>query len=153
VKIENMEARILNIDHLGELIELYKHLNTDDPAIDEVRLKDVWAQTTKNNNIKYIGIFLENRLVSACQMVVIPNFTRGGLSYCLIENVVTHPDHQNQGFGKALLKHTVELAWKHECYKVMLMSGRKEESVLQFYKSAGFSADEKTAFIVRAECT
>jgi len=31
----------------------------------------------------------------------------------------------------------------------MLMTGRKEESTLQFYEKAGFHKGEKTAFIIR----
>ncbi len=149
----NLEARTLNVDDLNNLLELYKHLNPDEPEVEPDRFKEIWAQTAKNSNIKYIGVLLENTLVSACQMVVVSNLTRGGRPYCLIENVVTHPEYRNQGFGKALLKHTVELAWNQQCYKVMLMSGRKENSVLQFYESAGFSSGEKTAFIVRAQFT
>jgi len=145
-----MEIRTINKDDLADLLRLYSQLNNEDPSIEKDLLEEIWNQTNENKSIKYIGVFLDNLLVSACQMVVVPNLTRGGQPYCLIENVVTRTDQQNKGYGKALLKYTTELAWSQQCYKVMLMSGRKEEAVLKFYKSAGFSADEKTAFIVRA---
>jgi len=145
-----MEIRTLIQDDLTDLLNLYSQLNKEDPNIEEDLLEEIWRQTTENKSIKYIGVFLDSLLVSACQMVVVPNLTRGGQPYCLIENVVTNSDYQNKGYGKALLKYTTEMAWRRQCYKVMLMSGRKENAVLNFYKSAGFSADEKTAFIVRA---
>lgn len=148
-----MEIRSLDKDDIASLLTLYGHLNPEDSAIGVDELNDIWAQTSESGVIQYIGVFAENNLLSVCQMVVIPNLTRGGLPYCLVENVVTCPEHQNKGHGKALLKHVIDLAWSKGCYKVMLMSGRKEHKVLQFYKSAGFSADEKTAFIVRASCT
>ncbi len=37
-------------------------------------------------------------MVATCTLVVIPNLTRGGTPYALIENVVTHTDHRNKGY-------------------------------------------------------
>ena len=69
----------------------------------------------------------------------------------LIENVVTHREHRNKGWGKAVLKHALAHAWSAGCYKVMLLTGRKEESVFRFYEGAGFSRHGKQAFVARAE--
>ena len=33
------------------------------------------------------------------------------------------------------------------CYKIMLMTGSKEESTLNFYRRAGYNSEDKTAFI------
>lgn len=132
-----------------DLVELYGHLNPGDIAPDANTIEMVWEQTVSSNVIQYVGLFIEKELVSCCQKVVVPNFTRSGQPYCLIENVVTHIDFRNKGYGKKLLMHTISMAWNEGCYKVMLMSGRKDESVLQFYQSVGFSANEKRAFVVK----
>jgi len=42
------------------------------------------------------------------------------------------------------------MAWRNNCYKVMLMSGRTDESVHEFYRKCGFDPDEKQAYIHRA---
>lgn len=146
-----MDIRTLQEEDLNELLDLYSHLNTEDPTISPENLQDIWKRTSSSGIIEYIGLFSERKLVSSCQMVVIPNLTRGGLPYCLIENVVTHSDYQNEGFGKALLSQVIDIAWSKRCYKVMLMSGRKVDAVLNFYRSVGLSSDEKTAFIIRAQ--
>lgn len=146
-----MQIRILKKEDLNDLIELYSHLNPRDTALEPNSIESVWEKTDASGNIEYIGLFIQSQLVSSCQKVVVPNFTRSGHPYCLLENVVTHEEFRNNGYGKKLLKHTIELAWNEGCYKVMLMSGRKEESVMQFYQSVGFSSDEKRAFIIKRD--
>ena len=148
-----MEIRKLDKPDIVELLELYKHLHEKDSDISIEKIEDVWVQTSTNKTITYIGGFIEGKLVSSCQMVIVPNFTRAGKPFCLIENVVTHSELRNKGYGKKKLNYAIDLAWEKECYKVMLMSGRNEESVIQFYQSVGFSADEKRAFIARPQCT
>jgi GNAT superfamily N-acetyltransferase len=53
------------------------------------------------------------------------------------------------GWGRAVLAEALAFAWSENCYKVMLLTGRKDEGVLNFYKSSGFNSDEKRAFIAR----
>ena len=40
-----------------------------------------------------------------------------------------------------------EIAEKTNCYKMMLLTGSKEESTLNFYRNAGYNSTDKTAFI------
>jgi GNAT superfamily N-acetyltransferase len=54
---------------------------------------------------------------SSCTLVVIPNLTRSGQPYGLIENVVTHSTYRGRGFGKHILQEG-RSAWKADCYKV-----------------------------------
>ena len=40
-----------------------------------------------------------------------------------------------------------EIAKKENCYKMMLLTGSKKESTMEFYKSAGYNCSDKTAFV------
>lgn len=40
-----------------------------------------------------------------------------------------------------------EIAVKENCYKLMLLTGSKRESTLNFYEQAGYNKKDKTAFI------
>lgn len=40
-----------------------------------------------------------------------------------------------------------EIALRENCYKMMLLTGSKNESTLAFYERAGYNQNDKTAFI------
>lgn len=87
----------------------------------------------------------DGRPAATCTLIVVPNLTRGARPYGLIENVVTDAGFRSRGFGRAVLKAAISAAWRQDCYKVMLMTGRSDEATLRFYERSGFSRG-KTAF-------
>ncbi|HTF96117.1 MAG TPA: GNAT family N-acetyltransferase [Cellvibrio sp.] len=145
-----MIIRELQKNDLNQLLLLYEHLHNDDVVLpEESKIQNVWSEILSNPNYYYFGGFIENQLVSSCTLTVIANLTRGCAPYGLIENVVTHSKHRNKGFGKAILAYALGTAWSANCYKVMLLTGRKDPATLKFYQSAGFNGDEKHAFIAK----
>lgn len=145
-----MEIREIEEAGLNELLALYKHLhNQDDPLPEKARVAAVWRDILANPNIKYFGLYDKSKLVSSCTITVIPNLTRGCRPYGVIESVVTHQNFRRKGYGKAVLRHAQEYARSRNCYKVMLMTGRKDEGTFRFYESAGFDRNAKQAFVVR----
>jgi GNAT superfamily N-acetyltransferase len=133
---------------LPQLLALYPHLNPADP-IPPLDLAEHRFEALQNyhGSAVFIGI-VEGTLVTSCTLIVIPNLTRGGQSYGLIENVVTHADFRGRGFGKRILQAAVAAAWQADCYKVMLLTGSKQPSTLAFYGAAGFEQN-KTGFQIR----
>lgn len=143
-----LQTRIINKSELSALIDLYTHLHeTDDPLPDDASLTQVWDEILTDPKIDCFVVECENKLVASCIMAVIPNLTRGARPYGLIENVVTHPDYRKRGIGTALLRHALQKAWDKNCYKVMLLTGSKQDETLLFYEKAGFLKDRKTGFI------
>ena len=146
--MSDLVIRPANRTDLPRLLDLYVHLNPDDSRCS---LED--AVAALDHLIRYDGSVvlvgaIGEVLVATCTLIVIPNFTRGGKPYALIENVVTHADHRRAGIGRTVLSAAVERAWEAECYKVMLMTGSKKPSTLAFYEAAGFE-QSKTGFQVR----
>ena len=86
-------------------------------------------------------------IAASCVCVIIPNLTRGQRPYAFIENVVTSAAYRRKGLATACLDYAKELAKKENCYKMMLLTGSKEESTLRFYEAAGYNRKDKTAFI------
>ncbi|WP_414468576.1 hypothetical protein [Methanobacterium sp. ACI-7] len=43
----------------------------------------------------------------------------------------------------------VDICKQKNCYKVMLLTSKKEEHIFRFYENAGFDRGEKTGFIKR----
>ena len=73
--------------------------------------------------------------------------TRNIRPYALIENVVTHKDFRKKGYATECLNYAKEIAERENCYKIMLLTGAKDNSTLRFYSNAGYSSTDKTAFI------
>ena len=133
---------------LPQLLALYQHLDPLDesPQLNLAAERLAQLQTLAGSAV-LIGLS-ENSVVASCTLVVIPNLTRAGRPYGLIENVVTNAAFRGRGYGKQILRSAVTAAWQADCYKVMLMTGSKKPSTLAFYASAGFE-QSKTGFQVR----
>jgi len=145
-----MRVRSIRRKELPALLELYTHLHRDDtPPPRGSRLNLLWQTILDDPNTHYIVAVEDDEIVSSCVLTIILNLTRGARPYGLIENVVTHSDYRRQGFGTAVMQKALEIAWRNDCYKVMLMSGRNDEGTMQFYESAGFIRGQKTGFIAR----
>lgn len=145
-----MEIRPIARSELSELLALYTHLHADDDLPpDDGTAERIWDELLGSDRYRYVGAYVDGQLVSSCTITVIPNLTRGGRPYGLIENVVTHADHRGRGYARAVLQDSLAFAWAQGCYKVMLMTGRKDEATLRFYESAGFDRHGKQAFIAR----
>lgn len=144
-----MQIRLVKRTEYDQLLDLMRQLNPSDPEASEIELQ-VFKEIINSKYLELIVAEDGGALLGSCYINVIPNITRGGRPYAVIENVVTDTAHRNRGIGKSLLDHAVGLSWERNCYKVMLMSGRTESAVHAFYKKCGFNADEKQAYIQRA---
>ncbi len=145
-----MDIRIRDAhpNELPALLKLYEHLHAEDETLPDAEIvAQVWDELCADPKLHCLIATVDDTPVASCILAVIPNLTRGARPYGLIENVVTHPDYRRQGIGTALLRHALALAWEHRCYKVMLLTGRKDEGVLRFYDKAGFRQGVKTGFI------
>ncbi len=142
--------RKIRADELPALLDLYRHLHADDPALPVTSdIEQLWQRILTDPSQHYLVAEVQGKIVASCVLVIIPNLTRSARPYGLIENVVTHPDFRKRGLGTQLLKAALALAWEQNCYKVMLLTGRKDEATLRFYQQAGFEGGVKTGFVAK----
>ena len=140
-------VREVTKNDLNELLELYLHLHEEEiPQMTE-HLKNTWDMIIQDENHHIVVNEIDGKIVSSCVCVIIPNLTRGIRPYAFIENVVTHSDYRGKGYAKQCLNFAKEIAVKTNCYKMMLLTGSKDEKTLKFYGSAGYNSSDKTAFI------
>ena len=145
-----MLIRHLKFSDLDELLALYVHLHDSDaPLPERAVVEGVWRDLVANPGSRYYGGFVDASLVSSCTLTIIPNLTRGCRPYGVVENVVTHMAYRRRGYAKAVLLNALRNAWAANCYKVMLLTGRKDEATFRFYESVGFDRNGKQAFIAR----
>ena len=137
-------------EDLSALLRLYGHLNPADPAVPVTTIVDAaWQQMLAQPGMQVFVAELAGAVVASVTLLIIPNLTRAVRPYALIENVVTDPAWRRRGIATQLLQLAQTTAWDAGCYKVMLMTGRKDEATLRFYRHAGFSDSDKTAFVAR----
>ena len=132
---------------LGALLELYLHLHENRMPEDMTPFRRAWAQILADENHHVVVCEAEREIVSSCVCVVVPNLTRSARPYALVENVVTRADCRHRGYASACLARAVEIARAAGCYKIMLLTGAKDDATLDFYRRAGFNDGDKTAFI------
>ncbi len=133
---------------LQGLLALYRYLNSTDPVLAPELAEDRFsAMLAQPGMTVFIG-FAGEIAAATVTLVILPNLTRNGASYALIENVVTHGEHRRQGYAGQVIRRAIEEAWKAGCYKVMLLTGSKEPATHSFYESSGFLQD-KTGYQIR----
>ena len=132
---------------LPKLLELYTYLHDNPFPEINAHIENIWARIIKDANHHILLGFIGDKLVSSCVIVVIENLTRQQRPYAVVENVVTHPDHRGKGYGTLVLSAAKKKAAENNCYKIMLMTGAKQENTLNFYRRAGYNSNDKTAFI------
>ncbi len=137
-------------DDFPRLMALYRQLHPADKVLTDGSDRTAFDEILAANHLFLFGLEgLEGVINATCYLNLIPNITRNASPYGIIENVVTEQNCRNQGLGKQIIEHALNFAWRRGCYKVMLQTGSKREATHNFYKSCGFSANDKTAFIAR----
>lgn len=134
-------------DDIEALLALYTHLHNNPMPCVDARLYSLWSRIMSYENHHIIVGVIDGIIVSSCVVVIVPNLTHGQRPYALVENVVTDARYRKKGFGTAMLRHAKQIAAEQNCYKIMLMTGSKEDGTLSFYRKAGYNSDDKTAFV------
>ena len=132
---------------LEGLLALYTQLHDNTMPEGSPSLRALWQRIMDDPGHHIIVAEEDGVIVSSCVVVVVPNLTHGQRPYALVENVVTHADHRRKGLASACLDYAREIAVRENCYKIMLLTGSKEDGTLRFYEQAGYNCRDKTAFI------
>ena len=141
-----MIREITNADFDG-LFKLYMQLHDNPFPEKDERVTALWERILTDKDHHIIVAEVDEKIVSSCVCVIIPNLTHGQRPYAFIENVVTDKDFRKKGYATACLNYAKDIAKRENCYKMMLLTGSKEESTLKFYERAGYNKNDKTAFI------
>lgn len=144
-----MNIRLAVEKDYDAVLILMRRLNPDDPLIDAPLGRKLFTRILEADGLFLYVAEVDGKPVATCYLNIIPNLTRAGQSYALIENVVTDPEYQRRGIGTSLLKDVISKAFGFNCYKVMLLTGR-DNNVHTFYENCGLEKNSKTAFIIRS---
>ena len=142
-----MEIYTAKEDDLEGLLKLYTQFH--DKGMPEINrgIVSVWQEIRNDKSHHIIVGKIDGMFVSTCVLLIVPNLNHDQRPYGLIENVITDGLHRGKGYGTEILNYARQIAVAHSCYKIMLMTGSKEDSTLNFYRKAGYNSEDKTAFI------
>ncbi len=141
-----MIRELVDSDFQG-LMELYMQLH-DNPMPEKTpEIIEKWNKIINDKDHHIVVAEEDGKIVSSCVCVIIPNLTHGQRPYAFIENVVTDENYRGKGLATQCLNYAKEIAMDNNCYKMMLLTGSKKETTLNFYRKAGYNSEDKTAFI------
>lgn len=142
-----MMIREASTADISALMDLYTELHPGDVTPSPKDVNRIWREILSDERYRILVAEKDGQIVSSVTLIVVPNLTRGLRSYALIENVITRSDCRRQGFAGELMRRALEIAQEFGCYKVMLLTGKKDPATLRFYETCGFNSNDKTAFI------
>lgn len=141
-----MVREIQDADFNG-LMELYMQLHDNSMPEKTREIMALWKQILEDESHHIIVAEVDGKIVSSCVCVIIPNLTHQQQPYAFVENVITDVAYRKRGYAAACLDYAKVIAQKENCYKMMLLTGSKKTSTLNFYRKAGYNSEDKTAFI------
>lgn len=142
-----MIIREINNNDFDGLMTLYMQLHNNPFPDKSEKVIGIWNSIINDRNHHIIIAEENGQIVSSCVCVIIPNLTRSQRPYAFVENVITDSKYRKRGLATACLNYAKEIAVNENCYKMMLLTGSKDESTLKFYEQAGYNKNDKTAFI------
>ncbi len=134
-------------EDLLEILNLYLFLHEKTIPENSEHLCSVWRNIITDKNYHLIVNVIDGKIVSSGICVIIENLTHDIRPYAFVENVVTHENYRGNGYATECLNYAKKIAQEYNCYKIMLLTGSKEQKTLDFYRKAGYNSLDKTAFI------
>jgi len=141
-------ARLASESDLAALLALFRVSDVSAGA-EPQEAADIWSEILSREDLAVFVSDVPGRIVASCMLITAPNLLRGGRRHGFLENVVTHPDFQGQGHGRAVVAAALVDAWARDCHHVLLQSGRKDPRVHRFYERCGFEPGLRVGYVAR----
>ena len=130
---------------LPRIVELLTQLSLDGPR---ERLEKplpasylaAFEEIVADQRQRLLVIEAQGRIVGSAALIIVPNLSRQGRPYAIIENIVVDTDVRGAGHGEKLVRYAIEEARKAGCYKLSLTSNKRRPNAHRFYERLGFQA-------------
>ncbi|MDE0825973.1 MAG: GNAT family N-acetyltransferase [Akkermansiaceae bacterium] len=130
VTIEDLPALI---ELVAELMDLQGDFTPDHAAHDRgIRL--VLEEPSRG---RIFVLRTDDRIIGMVNLLFTISTAVGGF-VVLLEDVVIHPDHRNQGYGKLLIDHVIKFAKQKDFKRITLLTDRMSADSQNFFKELGF---------------
>ncbi|WP_120716067.1 GNAT family N-acetyltransferase [Tsuneonella amylolytica] len=141
------DVRLAVQSDLDALLRLFSASKVSQFAQPVEKATRIWDETLASENV-FVFVAPSNEIIAAtCMLITAPNLLRLGRSHGFLENVMTHPSYQGQGFGKAVVSRALDHAWSLDCHHVLMQSGRADPRVHAFYEGLGFRGGLRVGYV------
>ena len=113
------------------------------------RAEQIWLEMLSCDGVAVFVSTVDAQIAATCMLITAPNLLRGGRRHGFLENVVTHPDFQGLGHGRAVVGAALTTAWSRDCHHVLMQSGRQDPRVHRFYQRCGFEPGLRVGYVAR----
>ncbi|MBI2768582.1 MAG: GNAT family N-acetyltransferase [Burkholderiales bacterium] len=145
----NPLIRLAQPQDLEGILVLYRELRPNDPVLPAAEARAALARVLACESQALVVCEQAGELAATCMLAVVTNLGSGARPFGVIENVVTSQRFRQQGLGRAVLQHTLNLAWARGCYKVMLLSGEQRTDAHRVYEAVGFRGGIERGFVAK----
>ncbi|REC94373.1 GNAT family acetyltransferase [Kushneria indalinina] len=128
-----MKIRTFKLEDQAAVIALWQRCGLTRPWNDPVR--DIERKCSEDPTLFLVGTDQDGG-VMASAMVGFDGH-RGWLYYLTVD-----PEHQRQGYGRALIEQAERLLIERGCPKLMLMVRRGQSGLEDYYRALGFEENE-----------
>jgi GNAT superfamily N-acetyltransferase len=142
-------ARLARAADLASLLELFRISEVSPSAQPIERAEQIWLEMLSDDRLVVFVSAVDAQIVATCMLITAPNLLRAGRRHGFLENVVSHPDFQGRGHGRAVVGAALAAAWSRDCYHVLLQSGRQDPRVHRFYQACGFESGHRVGYVAR----
>jgi hypothetical protein len=111
-----MLIRSASQNDLQGLLTLYTLLHGDPVPPTDAKLNSLWQKILDDKDQHVLLGIDDQKIISSCVLIIVPNLTRGQRSYALIENVVTDKEYRK----KRLCHRRFESRQKHSHSRKLL---------------------------------
>ena len=128
------------IEDLQALTELVMDLMscsedfTPDRVVQERGLRLILEQPNRG---RIFVVRNKDKIFSMVNLLFTISTARGGF-VILMEDVVIHPDHRGQGYGRMLIDYVVEFAKQKNFRRITLLTDKMSAESQEFFKKLGF---------------
>lgn len=142
-------ARLAHSTDLPSILALFAASEVSRAVEPREQAERVWQETMAQPGT-YIFVSDEHeRIAATCMLITAPNLLRGGRRHGFLENVVTHPELQGRGHGRAVVGAALARAWADNCHHVLMQSGRADSRVHTFYERLGFVPGLRVGYVAK----
>jgi GNAT superfamily N-acetyltransferase len=147
VTVRDPVIRAASREDLPRLIELLDQLSLEGESREDPSALDAYesalSDILEDSRQELLVLESDGRVVATAAVIVVPNLSRVGRPYAVVEGVVVDASFRGQGLGEVLMRHVMKLTESAGCYKLVLTSNKARDGAHRFYSRLGFKASHE----------